>query len=79
VLAISMGWAVAAWWTRWSERDTARLAKKLGGLEHPSLGDRAARAVHLVGSTDAAGDPLGAGLARIHLERLLAQVRTETL
>jgi len=79
VLAIAFGWAIAAWWTRWADRDATRLAKKLGALEHPSLGDRAARAVQLVSSTDAAGDPLGAGLARIHLERLLAQVRAETL
>jgi len=58
VLAIAIGSVIAAWWTRWSDRDTARLAKKLGALEHPSLGDRAARAMHLVSSTDAAGDPL---------------------
>ncbi|HQK18042.1 MAG TPA: DUF4175 domain-containing protein, partial [Polyangiaceae bacterium] len=55
------------------------LAKKLGSLEHPSLGERAARAVRLLTTTHGSDDALSAGLAHLHLERLLAQIRPETL
>jgi hypothetical protein len=78
-LALAVAWGLSAWWSRRSELEPARLAKKLGSFRERSLGERAQRAVRLVGSSDATGDALAAGLARVHLERLLANVRPEDI
>ena len=77
--AIVLAWWATGWWVRRAETDPARLAKKVMTIHDPSLGAKAQRAVHLVATADAGRDALSAGLARIHLERLLAQVQPEEL
>ena len=79
LIAITIAWWATAWWVRRADADPARLAKKISRLHDQALGGKAERAVRLVGASDASGDPLAAGLARVHLERLLSHVRPEDI
>lgn len=77
--AILIAWWATGWWARRADADPARLAKKVVSVHDRSLGDKARRAVRLVAASDASHDALSAGLARVHLERLLARVRPEEI
>lgn len=79
IVGVAAAWQLHGWWIRRRDADPARLANKLARLQSPELGGRAERAVRLVHASDGSGDALAAGLARVHLERLLSAIRPEDL
>ncbi|MFW5741462.1 MAG: DUF4175 domain-containing protein, partial [Myxococcota bacterium] len=80
VLAVIVAaWWASGWWVRRRDANPARLARKVARVRSRDLGAKAERAVRLVGAADTSRDPLSAGLARVHLEKLLAQVHPEDI
>jgi len=51
----------------------------MAAIHDRHLGAKAERAVRLVAASDASGDDLSAGLARVHIERQLSKVRPEEI